>query len=67
MATTTTVQEILDPFLARGSIGAGRGNEVVTLVLERVEVLIPEIGTMLGRNVGLTGLVRSDNSIRIRI
>jgi len=58
LATTTAVQEVLDPLLARWSIGAGRGNEEIALILERVEVLAPEIRTMLRRHVGLTRLVR---------
>jgi len=58
LATTTAAQEILNPFLARWSVGAGRGNEEIALILERVEVLAPEVRTMLRRHVGLTRLVR---------
>jgi len=58
MAAAAAVQEVFDPLLAGGSVGAGGGNEVVALVLEWVEVPPPEVCTMLGRHVGLTGLIR---------
>jgi len=58
MAAAAAGQEVFDPLLAGGSVGAGGGNEVVALVLEWVEVPPPEVCTMLGRHVGLTGLIR---------
>lgn len=43
-------------------IGASRGDEVVTRVLQRVDILLPERSTIRGAHVGLTGFVGPEKS-----
>ena len=43
VATTALTNELLEPGLARGRIGGGRGTKGVTLGLERLNVLLPEL------------------------
>lgn len=55
LATSTAGQEILNPWLARRTVGAGGGNEEVALVFEGIDKFPPEIRTMLRSHIGLTG------------
>jgi len=48
----------LHPLQAFGRIGASRGNKEITVLLERLNVLLPELCRVTGIQVRLTVLVR---------
>lgn len=61
MATRAGLEEASHPVETSLIIGASRGDEVVTRVLQRVDILLPERSTIRGAHVGLTGFVGPEN------
>jgi hypothetical protein len=66
-AAITSGKEVLHPFLTRGSRGGRGRDKPVTVSLEWLDVLFPEICGMLGGHIGLPRLVRPTDSIALAI
>jgi len=67
-STVAGGEEVLHPLLARRGVGAGGRNESVTLVLEGLDVLLPEGGSVAGVKIRLTrlvGLVEAQNTVSV--
>jgi hypothetical protein len=56
--SVTSLQHVLDPSQTVGSRGGSRADEGVALGLQRLNVSLPQVGTVFRAHVGLTGLVR---------
>lgn len=70
LATRAGLEETSHPVKTSLVIGASRGDEVVALVLQRVDVLLPECGAILGAHVGLTrfvGLVHAKDVVSVTL
>jgi len=57
-ASCACLHESLGPSHTVGVTGAGWANELVTLALQRLDILLPKAGGSVWVNVGLTGLIR---------
>lgn len=57
VAAAASSEELLVPVKTTLVIGARGRDQLVTLVLERVDVLLPETSSIRRAHVGLTGLV----------
>jgi hypothetical protein len=53
MTTTTQFHELLHPLETLIGVRARRGNKLDALVVQRFNVLVPELESSLGRQVGL--------------